>query len=679
MRIRAVRLRPGGHLTLTRQVALLSLVPIVALGFILARVLQTQIVTRTLADADQSAGLIARVGIQPRLSPQDLRQGLTRAGVRQLDRQLGTREVARTLARIKIWSAQNKVIYSEDHSLIGRTLAPSDELVKALSGRPEDARLVTPSRHDETASEVGLGQLIEVYVPLRFTASGPPAGAFEMYLSYRPIAAAVARDKRTIVLLVAVGLALLWGVLYRIVARASRRLRRQARENYRLARYDPLTELPNRTLFIEGVSDAVAAEEPQHGVVAVLLIDLDRFTEINNTLGNENGDRVLREVARRLRGNFGTGTLAARLGGDEYALMCPRTQGVSAALRTADAVQSSLESPIVLDGVALNVEASIGIALMGEHAERPDILLQRADAALARARSHCSRVEVYSEACDRFNATRLMLLGQVRGGLERGEFVLFYQPKMDLRTRRVTGVEALVRWRHPEHGLLYPSTFIPLIEQTALVGPLTLHVIDEALSQMVTWGRRGIALGVSVNLSARNLLDTELASKITARLAAHGIPASRLTVEVTESAAMVDPDRAVAVLDSLRALGVGVSVDDFGTGNASIEYLADLPASEIKIDRSFITDILRDARAEAIVRSTIDLARNLQLSVVAEGIESEAVMTHLAVLGCATGQGYFISRPLPPEELTPRLSAEFGLAAAAEGAPSAFLAATPRL
>jgi EAL domain-containing protein (putative c-di-GMP-specific phosphodiesterase class I) len=196
---------------------------------------------------------------------------------------------------------------------------------------------------------------------------------------------------------------------------------------------------------------------------------------------------------------------------------------------------------------------------------------------------------------------------------------------------------------------------------------------------MVTWARRGIALGVSVNLSARNLLDPELASKITARLAAHGIPASRLTVEVTESAAMVDPDRAVAVLDSLRARGVGVSVDDFGTGNASIEYLADLPASEIKIDRSFITDILRDARAEAIVRSTIDLARNLELSVVAEGIESEAVMTHLAELGCATGQGYFISRPLPPEELTPRLSAEFGLAAAAEGAPSAFLAATPRL
>jgi diguanylate cyclase (GGDEF)-like protein len=536
---------------------------------------------------------------------------------------------------------------------------------------------VTPSAGSETASEVGLGKLIEVYVPLRFTPSGPPAGAFEMYLSYRPIAAAVARDKRTIVLVVAIGLALLWGVLYRIVARASRRLRRQARENYRLAHYDQLTGLPNRTLFIEGVGEAVGREDPERGAVAVLLIDLDRFTEINNTLGNENGDRVLGEVARRLDGNLTGGMLAARLGGDEYALMCPRTHGVSAAVSIAAAVQSSLESPIVLDGVALNVEASIGIALMGEHAARPDLLLQRADAALAHARSHSSRVEVYSEACDRFNATRLMLLGQVRGGLERGEFVLFYQPKLDLQTRRVTGVEALVRWRHPEQGLLYPSTFIPLIEQTALVGPLTLHVIDEALKQMVSWSRRGIALGVSVNLSARNLLDADLAGKITDLLAVHQIPAARLTVEVTESAAMVDSERAVAVLDSLRACGVGVSLDDFGTGNASIEYLADLPASEIKIDRSFITDILQDARAEAIVRSTLDLARNLDLSVVAEGIESEAVMAHLAALGCATGQGYFISRPLPPQELTPRLSAEFGLAAAAEGAPSAFLIGTP--
>jgi diguanylate cyclase (GGDEF)-like protein len=661
-------------MSLTRQVALLSLLPIVVLGFILARVLQAQIVSRTLADATEAARIIAHIGIEPHLSPQDLRTGLTPAGIRALDQQLSARSVTQDLARIKIWNSHYRVIYSDDHSLIGRTLPPSDDLLNALAGRPDDADVVTPRPHTETASEVGLGRLVEVYVPLRFAASGPPEGAFEIYLSYRPIAAAIASDKRTIALLVAIGLALLWAILYRIVARASRRLRRQAQENYRLARYDRLTGLPNRTLFIERVAEAVRGEDPDGGAVAVLLIDLDRFTEINSTLGSANGDRVLCEVARRLRGERAGEGLAARLGGDEYAVLCPRTHGISAALSTAAAVQSSFEPPVVLDGIALNVEASIGIAVMGEHAQDPDALLRCADAALACARSRGSRIEVYSADRDRFDATRLVLLGQVRAALECGEFVLYYQPKVDLRSRRIVGVEALVRWLHPEHGLLAPARFIPLIEQTALVAPLTLHVIDRALTQMVAWRRRGIDLEMSVNLSARNLLDPELPGQVTALLRQHAIPADRLTVEVTESAAVVDRGRAVAGLEALRASGVGVSIDDFGTGNASIEYLATLPASEIKIDRSFITDILEDERAEAIVRSTIDLARNLELSVVAEGIETQAVMEHLAALGCQIGQGYAISQPLPAEELTAQLSATFGIAA---GAPGAYAGMVP--
>ena len=650
-------------MSLTHQVALLSLLPILALGLILARVLQTQIVTRTLADATRSAGIIAHIGIQPRLTPQALRDGLTPAGVRTLDQQLSARSVTQDLARVKIWNARDEVVYSDDHSLIGRTLAPSDDLRDALAGKPKGAEIVTPEAHSETASEVGLGQLVEVYVPLRFDRSGPPQGVFEIYLSYRPIASAVTRDKRMIALLIAVGLALLWAILYRIVARASSRLRRQADENHRLARYDQLTGLPNRNLFLEGLAQAAGEEDQGRGAVAILLIDLDRFTEINNTLGVANGDRVLCEIAGRLRAELGPEALVARLGADEYAVMCPRAQGSAGALSTARAVQSSLEQPVVLEGVALNVEASIGIAVMGEHAGDPDVLLQHADAALAHARSHCTRIEVYSSACDHFDATRLVLLGQVRAALERGEFVLHYQPKVDLGTRGVTGVEALVRWQHPERGLLPPPGFIPLIEQTALIGPLTLHLIDQALAQMVTWRRRGIDLDMSVNLSARNLLDSELPGKIDALLRRHSIPPARLTVEVTESAAMVDPDRAAAVLEALRSSGVGVSVDDFGTGNASIEYLTTLPANEIKIDRSFITNILEDARTEAIVRSTIDLARNLELTVVAEGIETEAVMEHLTALGCEVGQGYFISRPQAADELTPWLVGAFAIAA----------------
>jgi diguanylate cyclase (GGDEF)-like protein len=659
MRVRRERKSLIGRMSLTHQVALLSLLPMLALGLILARVLQTQIVARTLADATRSAGIIAHIGIQPRLTPKALRDGLTPAGVRALDQQLSARSVTQDLARVKIWNARHEVIYSDDHRLIGRTLTPSDDLLNALAGKPDGAEVVTPTAHSETASEVGLGKLVEVYVPLRFHPGGPPQGVFEIYLSYRPIASAVSRDEQTIALLVAIGLALLWAILYRIVARASSRLRRQADENDRLARYDQLTGLPNRNLFLECLAEAVSDEVGGRDSVAVLLLDLDRFTETNNTLGVANGDRVLCEVAARLRDELGPETLVARLGADEYAVMCPRADGSAGALSTAQAIQARLERPIVLEGVALNVEASIGIAVTGEHAESADALLQHADAALSHARSYCTRIEVYSPERDSFDADRLRLLGQVRGALEHDELILHYQPKVDLATRTVTGVEALVRWRHPERGLLAPPSFIPLIEQTALIGPLTQHVIDRALGQMVVWRRRGISLDMSVNLSARNLLDVDLPAKIAALLRRHAIEPQRLIVEVTESASMVDPERAVSVLEALRASGVGVSVDDFGTGNASIEYLTTLPADEIKIDRSFITDILQDRRSEAIVRSTIDLARNLELTVVAEGIETDAVMEHLTALGCEVGQGYFISRPLAGEEMTAWLVSAF--------------------
>ncbi len=591
-RHRAASLR---NLTLTRQVALMSLVPIVALGLILARVLQAQVVSRALTDADQSAQLIARIGIQPQITPHDLRSGLSTEGVQSLDDQLRARSVTQDLARIKIWNTQHEVIYSDDHSLIGRTLTPSVDLRHALAGRPNDAEVVTPSPHTETASEVGLGQLVEVYVPLRLTASGPPAGAFEIYLSYGPIAVALSRDKRMIALLITIGLGLLWSILYRIVARASRRFSQQADENDHLARYDQLTGLPNRTLFIESIEDAVKRGRPRPDSVAVLLIDLDRFTEINNTLGATNGDLVLCEVARRLRASVREDALVARLAGDGYAVLAQGTQGVAGALSTAAALQASLEPSIVLDGVEVSVEASIGIAVMGEHADTTSVLLQRADAALAYARSHHSGIEVYSAAYDRFDAARLILLSEVRGALGRGEFVLQYQPQIDLQSGRTTGVEALVRWEHPVHGLLAPVKFIPLIEQTALIGPLTLALIDQALHQLVAWHELGIDLQMSVNLSARNLFDVELPKQIAGLLDRHRIAPQRLVVEVTESAAMDDPHRAVAVLTALRDTGVGVSVDDFGTGNASIEYLAKLPATELKIDRSFISGILDDS------------------------------------------------------------------------------------
>jgi diguanylate cyclase (GGDEF)-like protein len=652
--------RPRARLSLTGKVALLSLVPILALGLVLARVLQNQIEQRTLADADQSAQLVARLGVQPWLTPRDLQEGLSAQSIHKLDVQLRARSVS-DLARIKIWSAAGRIVYSDDHALIGRTLgAGDDDLHDALAGKPDPAEVVTPAPHTETASEVGLGRLVEVYVPLRFSSSGPPAGAFEIYLSYKPIAATVGHDEHTIALLVFLGLALLWAILYRIVVSASKRLRRQAEENDRLARYDPLTGLPNRTLFRERATGAIERAGAGEESVAVLLLDLDAFKQINDTLGHGAGDAVLREVATRLRAEFDPETLLARLGNDEYAILQIGTGGVEGALTLAASVQSALQAPVIFDGVALNVEASIGIALVPAHAHSADELLQRADMALDRARSRRGRVEVYSPEHHRSGAERLALLGEVRPALERGEFRLFYQPQIALRTGRVTGVEALLRWRHPERGMIPPLQFISLIEQTALVGPLTLHVIDLALRQSAVWREAGLELGMSVNLSARNLHDPELPEQIASLLARHSIPAAALTLEVTESAAMADPATAVGVLEALRELGAGVSIDDFGSGNASIAYLAKLPVGELKIDRSFVTPMCESARDEAIVRTTIDLARHLGLHVVAEGIETADVCERLAEMGCDIGQGYLISRPAPAAELTPWLIGRAG-------------------
>jgi diguanylate cyclase (GGDEF)-like protein len=648
--------RRRARLSLTSQVALLSLVPIVALGFVLARVLQTQIVQRSLADAGESAQLVARLGIQPRLTPHDLRDGLGTQGIQALDEQLHARSVTSDLARIKIWNNSGRIIYSDDHALIGRSPGESGDLKDALAGEPDPAEVITPALHTETASEIGLGRLVEVYVPLRFSPTGPPAGAFEIYLSYKPIAGAIAGDERTIALLVFLGLALLWGILYRIVATASKRLRRQADENDRLARYDTLTGLPNRTLFREraarALQDAQISDRPAARALAVLLLDLDAFKQINDTLGHDAGDAVLREVASRLQAQLDPDMLLARLGNDEYAILHSRATGIADALALATVVQAALHAPITVAGVALNVEASIGIALVPDHAKNADELLQRADMALDRARSRRGRVEVYSPEHNHSGAARLTLLGEVRPALERGEFTLFYQPQIALRSGRVTGVEALLRWCHPQRGMIPPLQFISLIEQTALVGPVTLHVIDLALRQSARWRAAGLQLGMSVNLSARNLHDPELPRQIAALLAQHAVPAGALTLEVTESAAMADPTTAANVLEALRGLGAGVSIDDFGSGNASIAYLAKLPVGELKIDRSFVTNMCESPRDEAIVRTTIDLARHLQLHIVAEGIETVEVCERLTAMGCDTGQGFLISKPAAAEDLT---------------------------
>ncbi len=402
--------RSSPRVSLTGQVALLSLIPIVALGIVLAVVLRGQIVSRTLADATQSARLVAHLGVQPRISPNELRYGLSASGIRALDEQLRARSVTHDLARIKIWNAAGSIVYSDDHRLIAKRPGESDELKNALEGRPNAAAVVSPSADSETASEVGLGRLVEVYVPLRFTASGPPAGVFEIYLSYGPIAAAVGSDERTIAMLIVLGLALLSVVLLQgrgveIAAPA------QAGRGERSSRpLRPADGLPNRTFFGERLARALGMATSGEGV-AVLLFDLDRFKQINDTLGHRAGDTVLIEVARRLRESFEPGLSVARLGNNEFAVLDHFTKNHTDALEIAARIRSTMEEPVALHGAAVNVDASIGIAIAPEHGSEEETLLRRADMALAHARSHKTIVEIYCADHDHFEAARLKLLG----------------------------------------------------------------------------------------------------------------------------------------------------------------------------------------------------------------------------------------------------------------------------
>jgi diguanylate cyclase (GGDEF)-like protein len=438
--------------------------------------------------------------------------------------------------------------------------------------------------------------------------------------------------------------------------------------------YDTLTGLPQRSLFIAHTEAALRCDPD---ALAVLVVGVDRFKEINYTLGHRIGDRLLREVAARLASHGSTRTCLARLGGDEFALLCLDARDTAAPLEVANELRARLDAPIVIEGIPLNVEASIGIARGSDDCHGVEELLRRADVALTHAKARGGGVELYEPRYDTFDLTRFRLVSDFRAALTGGDLVLHYQPKLDLATRRVVGAEALLRWEHPERGLIPPLDFIPLIERTALIDSLTHHVIDEALRQLADWRRLGLDLHVAVNLAARNLLDAGLPQEVDDLLRRHDVPADLLVLEVTERGVMVDPERAALVLAEVRALGAGVSIDDFGTGHASLAYLARLPATELKIDRSFVSSACGDPQADAIVRAISDLGRRFGLSVVAEGIETDEAMEHFMRIGCAVGQGYRISRPLPAAAITARLKG--GLEHARGGDPDPQPGSSPPL
>jgi diguanylate cyclase (GGDEF)-like protein len=422
------------------------------------------------------------------------------------------------------------------------------------------------------------------------------------------------------------------------------------------AMHDELTGLPNRACFYDRTDQALRLASRDGTCTAVLLFDLNRFKDINDTLGHKFGDRVLREVGPRLRRGLRDSDTLARLGGDEFCVLLPRVEGVGDALVVAKRVIELLEEPFDIDGMAMPVEASCGVAIAPVDGDSADLLLQRADVAMYVAKDSHASIVTYDDELNINTPARLALLSELRAAVSGGQFVLYYQPKAALGGKNVHGVEALVRWQHPTYGLVPPNDFIPLAEHTGLIKPLTTWVLNTALKQLSSW--RGISaspalanLSVAVNVSTRSLLDDDFPQEVADALERWNIPPHLLALEITESTIMADPSRAHRLLSELSATGVQVSIDDFGTGYSSLSYLKNLPVNELKIDRSFVYHMHRDPNDAVIVQSVIDLGRNLGLHTVAEGIEDDETWEHLRRLGCDSGQGYLLARPMPAESL----------------------------
>ncbi|MGV9593981.1 cyclic Di-GMP phosphodiesterase RmdB [Streptomyces tendae] len=458
-------------------------------------------------------------------------------------------------------------------------------------------------------------------------------------LGIAPLVCVVAVAKPLLLPLFAIPLIALDSTLWIARARAEEQLR------------DPLTGLPNRQWLLERTWTALDDAERIGARAALMLIDLDRFRSVNDTLGHLAGDRLLLQTADRLRQALPRGAEAARLGGDEFAVLLPVADSTTSATRIARSLVGALSSPMDLDGLTLVLEASAGVAVFPDHALDAEGLLRRADVAMYQAKRDRTGVEVYESKRDSNTPDRLGLLGDLRRALDAHEVQLHYQPKVRF-DGQVAGLEALVRWVHPERGRVPPDEFIAIAESSGLMPHLTEYVLETALEQVARWRAQGLFVPVAVNVSPRDVHTPGFAGSVAARLARHGVPAGALQLEITEHVLLEDPQRAADTLNALTGHGVKMSLDDFGTGYSSLVHLRRLPVSELKIDRSFVARLAVDNEDAEIVRCTVDLAHSLGLLVVAEGVEDDETWERLRDLGCDAVQGWLVAAAMPPDETT---------------------------
>ena len=618
--------------------AVASLVPILLLGAALASSIRQDGAAQGLEYGRAQAAVIGETAIAPALSGEDLLNGLTPGEQHRLQDATDLAIYRGSIMRMRIRAFDGRVVFSDDGS-IADSVPRSDPAFTSASDGATAVDIV-----DMPASEA---EAIRVLQPVVANANGRSVGILEIYLPYAPVAVKVEAATSRTYWRLGVGLVILYVILGGISWSITRRLRRYAVQREHEALHDPLTGLPNRKLF-RGRLEELTLRDVSY---AVVLIDLDRFKTINDTLGHHAGDALLRIVADRLTGSLRTDDTVARLGGDEFGVLLPGVDDPLTACAMVEHARTALGAEVSLDDVCLTVEASFGIALSPRDGDDPEALLRSADAAMYQGKRGVEGVIVFDAAYASAPAHDLGLQSDVRKAIEHDQLRLHYQPKIDLSTGEVVGVEALVRWQHPERGLLPPAEFIPAMEQTSLIDPLTSWVLERALKDCAQWTALGATWTVAVNVSARNLDSAGFAATVTEALERCGVSPARLQIELTETALAINADVAQATLSKLVDRGVGVALDDFGVGYASLAHLRSLPLAEVKVDRGFVLGVEDSDSAREVVRSLIQLAHGLGLVVTAEGVENAATTEWLRASHCDNAQGYFFSRPVPWRDL----------------------------
>lgn len=636
--------------SLTTVFAVVSLVAFAGLGIGLTAAMQAEVRDQALADAKTTAQVVSGLSVEGYFAPRGPRvfgKPLTRNDAIYLNSIV--LNSGGSVKSLQLWSPRGDLLY--DSTGASRPTITSPLYEQALDGKVAAALTADPYGFLPGVEAVDPTQKrVNVFVPVTL-GTDLTRGVLQVGARYDEVQARVDAANWRILGIITGALLLVWMLLFRVVRRASRRLRIQAQENERLALQDPLTGLPNRRLLAERLERSATLSARTGGNVALLLLDVDRFKEVNDTLGHDRGDRLLQQVAQRLSAAVRDMDTVARLGGDEFAILLPSVASVSDAEHLADRVLKTFSEPFELDGLDLQVDTSIGVAVLPDHADDVTTLMRRADVAMYVAKTSHVGVSTYTSEGDDHDTSRLMLLSDLRRALDTDQLEIYYQPKVNLQTGEAVGLEALLRWHHPEKGMVLPDDFVPLAERTGLIHQVTRHVLRLVVAQVAEWDRAGREIPVAVNLSARNLMESSFVEYIAGLLDEYKVHPCLLELEITESAMIEDPIKANQMLEQLAGLGLQIAVDDFGTGYTSMAQLERMPLRTLKIDRSFVLRMLDDPGGAVLVKAIVDLAHEFNLIVVAEGVEQPEMIEHLQKLGCDVAQGFHWSQPVPAGEV----------------------------